>query len=573
MSQCMRAFALALSFTFLASCSAPTGGDEDAVRGAEGVTPGGFYVVTARHSGKALDVAGGSLADGANVQQWSSNGTAAQSWKFEPTGDGYYVIRSKASGKALDVAAWGMNEGANVQQWTYSGGANQQWKLEDAGDGFYRIRARHSGQYLDVAWASAADGANVAQVNYYASTAQQWKLVGSAGSLAAGDYTIVASHSGKCVDVPASSTADGEKLQQWSCNDTNAQRFHVLPLGGGAYEIVNANSNKAFDVTDRSLTAGAQIQQWGYGGGDNQQFMLDDAGDGTFRIRSKSSGLVVDVSGGSTADGAGLVQWPAHDGNNQRFRFVPATSSTPPAPSSDWKLAWSDEFDGAGLPDDGKWGYDVGGGGWGNGEAQFYTDHRAENARVEGGRLIIEARKEGYGGMGYTSARLVSKNAGNWLYGRIEVRAKIPSGRGTWPAIWMLPTDWKYGGWPDSGEIDIMEHVGFDPGVIHGTVHTKAYNHILGTQKTATKTVADAMDTFHTYAVEWTAERVDVFVDSDRYFSFANEHTGSATWPFDQRFHLILNIAVGGSWGGVKGIDDGAFPQRMEIDYVRAFQR
>jgi beta-glucanase (GH16 family) len=416
-------------------CVANGGGvDERDDRTAESVTSGASYVVVARHSGKALDVTSASTADGANVQQWVRNGTDAQTWRFDATGDGYYVIRARASGKALDVAGAGTGEGVNVQQWSYWGGANQQWKLEDAGDGYYRIRARNSGKYLDVAWGSTADGANVAQVNWYASAAQQWKLV---------------------------------------------------PIAS------------------------------------------------------------------------------------------PTPTPTPaptPAPAG-WKLVWSDEFDGGGLPADDKWTYDVGGSGWGNGEAQYYTDHRMENARVEGGKLVIEARRESYGGMGYTSARLLSRNAGNWLYGRVVVRAKIPGGRGTWPAIWMLPTDWAYGGWPDSGEIDIMEHDGFDPGVIHGTVHTKAYNHILGTQKTATRTVPDAMTAFHDYTLEWSADRIDVFVDDARYFTFTNEHTGSATWPFDRRFHLILNIAVGGSWGAVKGIDDAAFPQRMEVDYVRVYQK
>jgi beta-glucanase (GH16 family) len=129
-----------------------------------------------------------------------------------------------------------------------------------------------------------------------------------------------------------------------------------------------------------------------------------------------------------------------------------------------YNLVWSDEFDYTGLPDTTKWSYDVGGSGWGNQELQYYTYRRTDNARVEEGKLIIEAIKESYSGMNYTSARLVTKNQGDWLYGKIEVSAMLPKGRGTWPAIWMLPTDWEYGGWPSSGEIDIMEHVGYDEG-------------------------------------------------------------------------------------------------------------
>ena len=147
--------------------------------------------------------------------------------------------------------------------------------------------------------------------------------------------------------------------------------------------------------------------------------------------------------------------------------------------AQEYELVWSDEFDYTGLPNSEKWSYDVGGSGWGNNELQYYTENRTENARVENGNLIIEARKESYGGNNYTSARLITKSQGDWLYGKIEVRAKLPGGRGAWPAIWMLPTDWAYGGWPSSGEIDIMEYVGYDPGVVHGTVHTESYNHTL----------------------------------------------------------------------------------------------
>jgi beta-glucanase (GH16 family) len=235
-------------------------------------------------------------------------------------------------------------------------------------------------------------------------------------------------------------------------------------------------------------------------------------------------------------------------------------------------LVWNDEFDYSGLPNSDKWGYDVGGGGWGNNELQYYTEARTENARVENGKLIIEARKEQYEGNEYTSARLVTRHKGDWLYGRIEAYAKLPSGTGTCPAIWMLPTDWAYGTWPKSGEIDIMEYVGYDPGVVHGSIHTEAYNHVLGTQKTATYSVPDAETAYHLYAVEWDAEKIDFFVDNTKYFTFSNEHTDYTTWPFDKAFHLILNIAVGGNWGGAQGVDPNIWPQKMYVDYVRVFK-
>jgi beta-glucanase (GH16 family) len=242
-----------------------------------------------------------------------------------------------------------------------------------------------------------------------------------------------------------------------------------------------------------------------------------------------------------------------------------------------WRLVWSDEFDYTGLPDAKKWDYDVGGEGWGNKELQFYTAGRKENARVESGHLIIEARKESWEGREYTSARLVSRGKGDWTYGRFEVSAKLPSGRGTWPANWMLPTGWTYGGWPKSGEIDIMEHVGFDPDVVHASVHTLAYNHTLNTQKTAQIKIPTSRSGFNVYAVEWTPDEIRGFVNDQHYFTFRNERlTNPAAdyrqWPFDKPFHLLLNLAVGGTWGGQQGLDPSIWPQRLEIDYVRVYQ-
>lgn len=230
---------------------------------------------------------------------------------------------------------------------------------------------------------------------------------------------------------------------------------------------------------------------------------------------------------------------------------------------------WADEFDQDGLPDPTRWGYDVGGHGWGNQELQFYTDARRENARVEGGRLVIEARREDWEGSRFTSARLVSKGKGDWTYGRIEVRAKLPSGRGSWPAIWMLPTTRDRMRWPDDGEIDIMEHVGFDQGIVHGSVHTKRYHHSIGTQKTGRVTVADASTAFHDYVIEWTPARITWLLDGREYFRFDKTPGGRDVWPFDGPFHLVLNVAVGGSWGGQQGVDESTLPYRMEIEHVR----
>jgi beta-glucanase (GH16 family) len=258
------------------------------------------------------------------------------------------------------------------------------------------------------------------------------------------------------------------------------------------------------------------------------------------------------------------------------------------AGAADWKLVWSDEFEKPGAPDPSKWQYETGF--IRNNEAQFYTRDRRENARVEDGRLIIEARKEPWKnpdfdpavtGRGsrrsrpaadYTSASLVTRGKAAWTYGRIEVKAKVPSGRGTWPAIWMLGTNIQQVGWPACGEIDIMEFVGYDPGVIHANIHTRKYNHVLKTGKGNQISVPDASDAFRVYAIEWSPEAIDFFLDDQKYFRFENEKSGTDAWPFDKDHYLILNLAIGGAWGGQRGIDDSLFPHRYEIDHVRVYE-
>jgi len=260
------------------------------------------------------------------------------------------------------------------------------------------------------------------------------------------------------------------------------------------------------------------------------------------------------VSAGAGADGA---RAPAVQLAETQWRF----GGTP---------VWRDEFDGEGVPDPARWSYDTGGHGWGNNELQYYTDKPA-NAFVADGLLTIVAHRQRAGKLRYSSARLVSRGKGDFRYGRGEIRARLPGARGSWPALWMLPTDNRYGNWPRSGEIDIMEHVGFDRGVIHQTVHTQAYNHRLGTQRAAQKRIGDLDTQFHRYRVDWTPDHILGYIDDERVFEFANEGTGPDAWPFDQRFHVVMNVAVGGDWGGQQGVDDAAFPIWMEVDYVRVY--
>jgi beta-glucanase (GH16 family) len=254
-----------------------------------------------------------------------------------------------------------------------------------------------------------------------------------------------------------------------------------------------------------------------------------------------------------------------------------------------WKLVWADEFDYEGLPDPKKWIYEVGF--ERNRELQYYTRDRKENARVENGHLIIEARKEEFANpkfdpkagkddfakstktAQYTSASITTAASASWTYGRMEVRAKIPTGRGMWPAIWTLGTNIKDVSWPLCGEIDIMENVGFDPNGIHHTAHTKAYNHSIQTQKGKRTEVVKPFEDFHVYAIEWTEKKIDFFIDEKLCFTFENDGKGVEAWPFDKPQYLILNLAVGGAWGGAKGVDDTIFPQKFIIDYARVYQR
>lgn len=261
-----------------------------------------------------------------------------------------------------------------------------------------------------------------------------------------------------------------------------------------------------------------------------------------------------------------LASWEA--GGSVYLDDVSWTSTGTGSVAGERLLAWHDEFDGAALDAD-HWtrlelpAYTY------NNEVQEYTTS-TDNADVADGRLTITARQEGDGGV--TSARLVTDGKAEWTYGRMEAMAQVPSGVGTWPAFWMLPSDWAYGGWPDSGEIDVLEHVGCDPDMVYQSIHTGSYNHLLGTQQTngVSRAASAAM---HLYAVDWTEDALVFTVDGETLLVFDNDGTGEpATWPFDQDFHLILNLAWGGDWGGYCGLDYGSLPQEFLVDWVRVYQ-
>ena len=258
-------------------------------------------------------------------------------------------------------------------------------------------------------------------------------------------------------------------------------------------------------------------------------------------------------------------------------------------PDENWQLVWSDEFDVDGPPNPDNWNIQEWPPDTVNREDQAYTA-RSKNVRVEDGHLIVEAFKEDYEEAEYTSGRINSSGKQDFLYGRFEARARPPKGQGNWAAIWMLPSDpfkyatnckdipdWQGNGncdaWPNSGEIDILEHVGYLQGHVHGTVHNRAYYFVNKEQRKGRVIFDDIGDRFYNYVVEWGPDRIDMFVDDTLYFSYMNEYKGWREWPFDHPFHLIINLAIGGDWGRAGGpIDDSKFPQRLEVDYVRVYQ-
>ncbi len=242
-----------------------------------------------------------------------------------------------------------------------------------------------------------------------------------------------------------------------------------------------------------------------------------------------------------------------------------------------WKLVWQDEFDGPKL-DYTKWAVEENAHGGGNNELQFYTD-RPANVRVENGSLILEARREAYEQAGqkrnFTSGRIRTKHRADWKYGRFEIRARLPQGRGIWPAIWMLPTEEKHGGWAASGEIDIMEMVGHEPNTVHGTLHYGGkWPKNVHTGKPFVLAKGTFADDFHVFAMEWEAGVIRWYVDGALYQTQTQWRSDGGPFPapFDQPFHLVLNLAVGGKWPGAPDAKT-VFPQRFEVDYVRVYRR
>lgn len=242
------------------------------------------------------------------------------------------------------------------------------------------------------------------------------------------------------------------------------------------------------------------------------------------------------------------------------------------AQNSDYQLVWSDEFDGENI-DTQKWNFEIGGNGWGNQELQYYTN-RTNNIFIRDQKLVIKALLEEYENRNFTSARINTQGKTSVKYGKIEARIKLPKGKGTWPAFWMMPQSSVYGGWPRSGEIDIMEHIGSDPSMISYALHTQNKNGTLGNNWHNRIYPGDVEGTFHNYAIEWLEDRIVFYFDDEKQVTYWNDLANDyKTWPFNQEFYVILNLAIGGKMGG--SVDTGIFNEdvEMEVEYVRIYQK
>lgn len=358
------------------------------------------------------------------------------------------------------------------------------------------------------------------------------------------------------------------KSFQWEINIySNCLLFTVFILvscssdggsGGNSTEIKPSN------LTITTEIVGANLQNPNGDGSGVVNFSITAKNANSYKIALGNGEIVESTTGVFSytyiASGTNtyVIYVSAYNGAN----FVSASKTIVVYVPSASNLLWSDEFNVDGTPDGTKWGYDIGAGGWGNNESQYYTS-RSENVNISNGTLKIIAKKESYMGSNYTSTRMLSRGKFSFKYGKVEIKAKLPGGGGTWPALWMLGDNIGTVGWPSCGEIDIMEYAGNRPNKITCALHHPG--HSGGNPDGGNTTITNAETEFHIYTLEWSASTIKIGVDNQHYFVFAN----SSSIPFNQNFFLILNCAMGGNYGGA--IDPNFTSSTLEIDYVRVY--
>ena len=354
-------------------------------------------------------------------------------------------------------------------------------------------------------------------------------------------------------------------LMLYLLNKKNSIGFFILLLLFSCSS--NSDSSTSADSTPSNLTATATIV-----GVDTQNPNGDGSGKVIFNLNAKdATSYKIALGDGNIQDATiGNNTYTYTTGGTNTFvvyvsayngaKFVSTSVSVTIYVAS--AAVWSDEFNNDGAPNSSKWGYDLGAGGWGNNELQYYTN-RSENVYVSNGTLKIVTKKESYLGSSYTSSRMLTKGKFSFKYGKIEMRAKLPKGGGTWPAFWMLGDNIDSVGWPACGEIDIMEHVGNSLNIIHGTLHSPGRSG--ASPDTGTTTITNATEEFHIYTAEWTAATIKFYVDNKLFYTFAN----STSFPFNNKFFIIVNSAIGGNFGGT--IDSNFTSSTYEIDYIRVY--
>ena len=351
----------------------------------------------------------------------------------------------------------------------------------------------------------------------------------------------------------------------WSGWGAHTDNGYQVTLDEGSYEFVilcaTTNGNWWDNIWQNSIVYNAPIggNCWN-GNNEYPNYSLNVSGD-----------MTVSYCAGTCSESCGATSFCGDGECNDDETCYLCPSDCGDCEDLSYSLVWSDEFNEPEINQD-KWNFEIGTGswGWGNGEHQYYTS-RSQNAFIEDGKLIIQALYENYQGSNYTSARMTTKNKGDWLYGKIKARIKVPSAGGTWPAFWMMPTNSVYGGWPHSGEMDIMEHYGCNDGEVSATVHNTMYNWNGGIPPVSNLFNTTATTDFHEYEMEWTEDELKFYVDNQYIGSYYNQNNGHEQWPYDQEFFIILNLAIGSHFMPC-ATENEMLPQRYEIDYVRVYQ-
>lgn len=441
-----------------------------------------------------------------------------------------------ATNATLDVSVNVIYEAPADLIQTLTGGDSRDWVWE-----------KEVPAHLGVGPKFDADGNAVGEPIWY--TAQPFEKE-SEGCLY--EDTLTFSMNGSNVDYELKSNAvtyfnRGEVISALGTGDPNEDACYDFPEIGKV--------SLGFFETTSGLTNSTNV---GFLLGNNS-FMSYYLGSSTYEILAYTEDVIY-VRVIQEDDAGGEFAW------YQRFRATDATNSEP---EIEYELVWEDDFLFNGPPSSSRWGYDLGTGnnGWGNGEQQFYTD-RADNVFVENGILNIIAKRENFSGSQFTSTRMKTQDKFEFTYGKVEIKAKLPFGKGTWPALWMLGANFPEVGWPTCGEIDIMEHIGNDQNRILAAIHTPSS--FGNTFNKGNINVPGVSSEFHIYEVEWTEDRVKFSVDGSTYYTYQPEVYNADTWPFTSDQFLIFNIAMGGTLGGE--IEAGFTESRMEVDYVRVYQ-